>query len=108
VREITQLSPKEAEWIPWQQFCIDIIGLYAIGPKEKPVYTLHCLTMIDPATGWFEIVPIPSKDSGDIDNLFEQTWLSQYPWPVLDSPLMVGNPGDTYSSEVQTSPTGSL
>ena len=36
--------------------------------------------MIDPATGWFEIVPYSDKKSITIANLVEQTWLSRYPW----------------------------
>jgi len=37
--------------------------------------------MIDPATGWFEIVEIPNKKADEIANLLEQTWLVRYPWP---------------------------
>ena len=37
--------------------------------------------MIDPATGWFEILEIPSKQADEIANLLEQTWLVRYPWP---------------------------
>ena len=37
--------------------------------------------MIDPATGWFEIVEIPKKQADEIANLIEQTWLVRYPWP---------------------------
>jgi hypothetical protein len=38
--------------------------------------------MIDTATGWFEIVEIPSKSSDKIDNIFEMIWLNKYPWPA--------------------------
>eukprot|EP00955_Chlamydomonas_euryale_P012036 129713-Chlamydomonas_euryale.AAC.1 len=37
--------------------------------------------MIDPATGWFEIVEIPQKRADIVANKFEQTWLNRYPWP---------------------------
>ena len=37
--------------------------------------------MINPATGWFEIAEIHSKQSDVIANIVEQTWLAQYPWP---------------------------
>lgn len=37
--------------------------------------------MIDPATGWFEIVEIPNKQADEIANLLEQTWLVRHPWP---------------------------
>ena len=45
------------------------------------------MTMIDPATGWFEIVRIDNKDSETTANKLEQVWLNRYPWPtevVLD------------------------
>ena len=38
--------------------------------------------MIDPATGWFEIRQIPSKDSATVaNNIVEMAWLTRYPWP---------------------------
>jgi transposase InsO family protein len=43
--------------------------------------------MIDPATGWFEIIQVPNKRADVVSNLLEQTWLTRYPWPteiVLD------------------------
>ena len=39
--------------------------------------------MIDPATGWFEIVQYDDKRAISIANLVEQQWLSRYPWPSL-------------------------
>ena len=75
------LPPKEAEVIPWDTLCIDLIGPYTVKEKGKKKWILHCLTMIDPATGWFEIVEIPSKRADDVSNLLEQTWLARYPWP---------------------------
>ena len=38
--------------------------------------------MIDPATGWFEIVEIPNKRADEISNVLEMTWLTRYPWPT--------------------------
>jgi transposase InsO family protein len=40
-----------------------------------------CVTMIDPATGWFEMREIPNKEAITIANLVEQTWFTRYPWP---------------------------
>jgi hypothetical protein len=37
--------------------------------------------MIDPATGWFEIVDTKTKRTDEIANLVELTWLTRYPWP---------------------------
>jgi transposase InsO family protein len=76
------LPPKKAEAIPWDTLCIDLIGPYTVKEKGKEKWFLHCLTMIDPATGWFEIVEIPSKRADDVANCLEQTWFSRYPWPA--------------------------
>ena len=38
--------------------------------------------MMDPATGWFEIVEIPIKRANHTANILEQTWLTHYPWPT--------------------------
>ena len=80
------LPPKEAEVVPWETLCIDLIGPYSIDVTTKrgakKTLTLWCLTMIDPATGWFEIQEIASKHSDFTANYFEQAWLLQYPWPT--------------------------
>jgi hypothetical protein len=81
------LPPKKAEVIPWETLCIDLIGPYEIPAPDKSkkrpanAITLHCLTMIDPATGWFEIAEISNKGSDEIANILEMTWLNRYPWP---------------------------
>ena len=76
------LPEKQAEAIPWDVLCVDLIGPYTMKRKRKKDLTLWCVTMIDPATGWFEIKTIPSKRADVIANLVEQTWLSRYPWPT--------------------------
>ena len=38
------------------------------------------MTMIDPATGWFEMAGIKTKRADVIANVIEQTWFNQYPW----------------------------
>jgi hypothetical protein len=89
------LPEKEADSIPWKTCCIDLIGPYEFGKVKKrgtkiisdTRISLTALTMIDPATGWFEIVEVPHKRADIIANLFEKTWLTRYPWPqevVLD------------------------
>jgi hypothetical protein len=42
---------------------------------------LLALTMIDPATGWFEIVETTNKSATSIQDLFHNTWLARYPQP---------------------------
>ena len=79
-----KLPPKEAEIDPWEVLCVDLIGPYKIkqaGAKNKDLI-LWCLTMIDPATGWFEMAPVPgNKEANTVANLAEQIWFSRYPWP---------------------------
>ncbi len=37
--------------------------------------------MIDPATGWFEIVKATNKSAASVQDLFHNTWLARYPRP---------------------------
>jgi len=76
------LPPKEAEAIPWDKLCVDTIGPYKIRRKGKPTITCTCVTMIDPATGWFELQQTPNLRSDTVSNIVEQEWLCRYPWPT--------------------------
>ena len=83
LRKLGHLPPKIPEEIPWERLCIDLVGPYTIGDKKKKnEATLHCLTMIDPVTGWFEIKEIPAKSADEVANILEMTWFSRYPWPA--------------------------
>ena len=37
---------------------MDLIGPYTIKARDKTILDFMCLTMIDPATGWFEIIDL--------------------------------------------------
>ena len=37
---------------------------------------IHAVTMIDPATSWFELKLIPNKTALEVANIVEQTWLT--------------------------------
>jgi len=76
------LPPKEAESEPWDKMCIDLIGPYKIRRKGKPDLVCKAMTMIDPATGWFELQQIPNKRSDTVANIAEQEWFCRYPWPT--------------------------
>ena len=98
-RKYGHLPAKVAEVIPWNQVCVDLVGPYTIKAKDKTVLDFMCLTMIDPATGWFEIVELPNteityvrkgnnkeiteviidKTSACVARLFNKSWLSRYP-----------------------------
>ena len=105
-KKLGLLPPKESEDIPWERLCIDLIGPYTIGKPKKgskgtmdysDVTTLHCLTMIDPATGWFEICRIPAKTADEVINVLQQTWLNRYPRPME----VIMDRGSEFAAEVR-------
>jgi hypothetical protein len=57
-----------------------MVGLLTIRTPAK-TRSLLALTMIDPATGWFEIVEATNKSATSIQDLFHNTWLAHYPRP---------------------------
>ena len=91
-----KLPPKEAEATPWDILCVDLIGPYTIHRKGKTDLTLLCLTMIDPATGWFEVVETPNKQADTVANLIENNWLTRYPWPTK----VISDRGGEFMAEV--------
>ena len=68
------LPPKEAESTPWDKLYIDLIGPYKIRRKGKEDLICKCVTMIDPATGWFEIQQYDDKQSITVANIVEQEY----------------------------------
>eukprot|EP00957_Ditylum_brightwellii_P130359 9944247-Ditylum_brightwellii.AAC.1 len=69
---------------------VGLIGLYHIPHgkgSNKTMLILYCITMINPATGWFGIKETTSWSSNVVANIVAQTWLTRYPWPkkvILD------------------------
>ena len=59
---------------------VDLIDHYKIRRKGKYPLILKAITMIDPVTGWFEVVQYSNKKAMKIANLVETTWLVGYPW----------------------------
>jgi hypothetical protein len=74
------LPPKIAESDPWVMVCVDLVGPFTIRTPAK-AHPLLALTVIDPATGWFEIVKASNQSSTSIQDLFHNTWLALYPRP---------------------------
>ena len=83
-RKYGKVPPKLAEDTPWKIVCVDTIGPYTVKQKNnldangKPKeLTFSCLTMIDPATLWFEWAVITKEDnsSARMSQLFNNTWL---------------------------------
>ena len=75
------MPEKEAEAIPLDKMCIDLIGPYKIRRKGQEPLVCRCVTMIDPATGWFEICQYDDKWSINMANIAEQESFSRYSWP---------------------------
>src|SRR5687767_7031163 len=76
------LPPKEAEALIWDKMCIDLIGPYKLCRKGLPDLVYKCVTMNDPASGWFEIHQYDNKKSITVANIAEQEWFLRYPWPT--------------------------
>jgi hypothetical protein len=74
------LPEKDAEAMPWDRLCIDLIGPYSIESNVKGVKIppLKCITMIDLAAGWFEIKQNYDKKSMTVTNIVEQEWLTHF------------------------------
>ena len=93
-----KLPAKLPDTIPWHTLCIDLIGPYKIG-KGKQEKILHCLTMIDPATGWFEIAEIANRRADEVIQHLEFQWLTRYPWPQE----VIMDRGREFAAEVKDS-----
>ena len=50
--------------------------------KGRYTLILKAITMIDPATGWFEITQYNNNKEMEFSKLVETTWLVQYLWIV--------------------------
>jgi hypothetical protein len=99
-----KLPTKLVITTPWQALCVDLIGPYTLKGKDGSQIDFMCLTMIDPASSWFEIVELPvveetttssvknkqdtdhntkdvyfNKSSSMISTLVNKTWFSRYP-----------------------------
>ncbi len=45
---------------PWRALCVDLVDPYTLNGKDGSSIDFMCLTMIDRATSWFEIVELPA------------------------------------------------
>jgi hypothetical protein len=53
------VPPKLVITTPWEPLCVDLIGPYTLNSKDGSSIDFMCLTMINPATSWFEMVELP-------------------------------------------------
>ena len=82
--KICHLPEKEAESIPWDRLLVDIIIPFNIRIEEQydPLIIKYS-TMIDPMTGWFEIVQYNYSHADNIDILLEKALILLYPKPTI-------------------------
>jgi len=45
---------------PWEALCVDLVGPYTLIGKDGSSIDFMALTMIDPASSWFEVVELPT------------------------------------------------
>jgi len=77
---VGKIPLKDVEMEPWKDVSLDLSGPWkAIVDKREVIF--HTLTIIDTFTGWPEIIPITTKKSEVIRDLFIQEWLRRYPRP---------------------------
>ena len=80
-RKYGHVPAKQAETKPWSRVNVDLIGEYTVRTPTK-VHKLRAMTMIDPATGWFEIAPVIHPDSNTAQRILDSYWLARYPRPM--------------------------
>ena len=102
------MKPTQIWQTSWEALCVDLIWPYTLKGKVKTQIDFMCITMIDPATSWFEIVELPisqqeldiptgtkghkgkdkhiqsqqpyfDKTSATVGRLVNKTWFSHYP-----------------------------
>ena len=78
------LPAKEAQAIPWDRLLVDLIIPYkSIREGYNYPLILKALTIIYPATEWFEIVQHNEKHADTIGDLVEKTFLCIYTRPTI-------------------------
>jgi hypothetical protein len=73
---------------------VDLVDPFTIRTPAK-THSLLALTMIDSATGWFEIVEATNKSATSIQDLFHNTWLARY----LQTQFIVFDNGGEFKRE---------
>ncbi len=58
-RKYGLLPSKIVISIPWEALCVNLVGPYTLKGKDSSAIDFKALTMINPASSWFEIVELP-------------------------------------------------
>ena len=59
-RKYVHLPSKIVISTPWEALCVDLVGPYTLKGKDGSSIDFMALTMINPASSWFEIVELPT------------------------------------------------
>ncbi len=62
-----KLPPKLVVKKPWSTLCVDLIGPYTLKGKDDTVIDFMCVTMINPAFSWLEIVELSVSKLEELD-----------------------------------------
>ena len=54
-----KLPTKKVIDKPWEYLCVYLVGPYTLKGKDGSEILFMCLTMIDPASSWLEMVELP-------------------------------------------------
>ena len=72
-KQYGKLPTKQVITKPWHTLCVDLIGPYTVKGKDGTEIYFMCLTMIDPATSWFEVAELPIVQRKDIATIAKGT-----------------------------------
>jgi transposase InsO family protein len=67
--------------IPWNRVNVDMWGPLTLKSADGKEIRLLVLTMIDPATGWFEVEPLREATAAEAMIAFDSAWGCRYPRP---------------------------
>jgi hypothetical protein len=81
------LPPKTIINSPWECVCVNLIGPYTLKGKDNLQIDFMALTVIGPASSWFEIVELPvitqlfrqtvnGKELQTADEIFAKRWIA--------------------------------
>jgi hypothetical protein len=70
----------ESDTYSWFMVCLDLVGPFTMSTPAK-THSLLAIKMIDPATGWYEIVKATNKSATSIWDFFHYIRLARYPQP---------------------------
>eukprot|EP00804_Cyclotella_cryptica_P018324 CCRYP_017983-RA/>CCRYP_017983-RA protein AED:0.41 eAED:0.41 QI:0/0/0/1/1/1/2/0/348 len=93
-----KLPTKLAITNPWEALYVDLIGPFTLKGKDKTQIDFMCITMIDPATSWFEIVELPVSQPNTVNESDIADFLTKVAWVV----------SSTYHTVLKTSPGSTI